>query len=179
MYGVQLSSHDSQPRYEDTAGRAKLSKAAVLDRALALGDAVGLDALTIRRLATDLGVTPMALYWHFHSKEELLAALGDRVWQEIDINVGPAAGWPAQLRGLLESVVQMLRAHPFASELLRAGEKLHGEASLQATETALAVLGRGVRPRSGQRASALRLVDCADAGDERTGLQPGAGQRQK
>jgi AcrR family transcriptional regulator len=133
----------ANPDTKTPPGGTKLSKAAVLDRALALGDAVGLDALTIRRLATDLGVTPMALYWHFRSKEELLAALGDRVWQEIDINVDPAAGWPAQLRGLLESVVQMLRAHPCASELLLAGEKMHGEASLQATETALAVLGRG------------------------------------
>jgi AcrR family transcriptional regulator len=124
-------------------GGPRLSKAVVLDRALALGDAVGLEALTIRRLATDLGVTPMALYWHFRSKEELLAALGDRVWQEIDIAVDPAAGWPAQLRGLLESVVAMLRAHPCASELLLAGEKLHGEASMLAAETALAVLGRG------------------------------------
>jgi AcrR family transcriptional regulator len=121
----------------------RLSKAAVLDRALAVGDAVGLEALTIRRLATDLGVTPMALYWHFRSKEELLAALGDRVWQEIDLDLDPAADWPVQLRGLLESVVQMLRAHPCASRLLLAGEKLHGEASLQATEAALAVLERG------------------------------------
>jgi TetR/AcrR family transcriptional regulator, tetracycline repressor protein len=121
----------------------KLSKAAVVERALALGDAVGLEALTIRRLAQDLGVTPMALYWHFRSKEELLAALGDRVWTEIDISVDPVADWSAQLRVLLESLVQMLRAHPCASQLLLSGEKLHGEASLLVTETALAVLARG------------------------------------
>jgi TetR/AcrR family transcriptional regulator, tetracycline repressor protein len=121
----------------------KLSKAAVVEAALALGDAVGLEALTIRRLATDLGVTPMALYWHFRSKEELLAALGDRVWTEIDVDVDPAADWAAQLRGLLESLVRMLRAHPCASQLLLSGEKLHGEASQLVTEKALAVLARG------------------------------------
>ena len=44
------------------ADRARLTKQAVVDRALALGDAEGLEALTIRRLATELGVTPMALY---------------------------------------------------------------------------------------------------------------------
>ena len=64
----------------------------MVDRALALADAHGLEALTIRRLAQDLGVTPMALYWHFRSKEELLAALGDRVWTEIDVNLDPARG---------------------------------------------------------------------------------------
>jgi TetR/AcrR family transcriptional regulator, tetracycline repressor protein len=122
---------------------AKLSKAAVVERALALADELGLEALTIRRLAQELGVTPMALYWHFRSKERLLAGLGDRVWAEIDVDIDPAAGWPAQLRGLLESLVQMLRAHPSASQLLLAGEKMHGEASIMATETTLAVLRRG------------------------------------
>jgi TetR/AcrR family transcriptional regulator, tetracycline repressor protein len=121
----------------------KLSKAAVVERALALADELGLEALTIRRLAQELGVTPMALYWHFRSKEELLAGLGDRVWAEIDIDLDPAAEWPVQLRGLLESLVAMLRAHPSASQLLLDGEKMHGEASIMATETALAVLRRG------------------------------------
>jgi AcrR family transcriptional regulator len=123
--------------------RTRLSKAVVVDRALALADAHGLEALTIRRLAQDLGVTPMALYWHFRSKEELLAGLGDRVWTEIDIDLDPAASWHDQLRGLLESLVSVLRAHPSASDLLMAGEKLHSDASMQATEVALAVLEGG------------------------------------
>src|SRR5216683_8065988 len=53
------------------AERTRLSKDAVVDRGLAIADAEGLDALTIRRLGGDLGVTPMALYWHFRSKEAL------------------------------------------------------------------------------------------------------------
>jgi TetR/AcrR family transcriptional regulator, tetracycline repressor protein len=122
---------------------ARLSKATVVERALALADELGLEALTIRRLAQDLGVTPMALYWHFRSKEELLAGLGDQVWAEIDADIDPAADWPAQLRGLMESLVAVLRGHPSASQLLMAGQKLHGEASLAVTETALAVLARG------------------------------------
>jgi TetR/AcrR family transcriptional regulator, tetracycline repressor protein len=127
----------------DTAERARLSKAVVVDRALALADAQGLDALTIRRLAQDLGVTSMALYWHFRSKDELLGALAERVWAEIDLAIDPAAPWIDQLRGLLESLVRMLRAHPAASPLLLSGEKLHGEAALRATETTLDVLARG------------------------------------
>ena len=115
----------------------------MVDRALALADAHGLEALTIRRLAQDLGVTPMALYWHFRSKEELLAALGDRVWTEIDVNLDPGADWVVQLRGLMESLVRMLRVHPSASNLLMQGEKLHGEASMEAVEAALEVLQRG------------------------------------
>ena len=67
------------------AQRSRLSKATVVQRALALADAGGLDALTIRRLAQELGVTPMALYWHFRSKDDLLDGLAERVWSEIDV----------------------------------------------------------------------------------------------
>jgi AcrR family transcriptional regulator len=121
----------------------RLSKDAVVDRALALGDALGLEAVTIRRLAQELGVTPMALYWHFRSKEELLAALGDRVWAEIDIDVAGIPDWAGQVRHLLESLVGVLRGHPCASQLLISGQKLHGEAARRVTETALEALRLG------------------------------------
>jgi TetR/AcrR family transcriptional regulator, tetracycline repressor protein len=125
------------------AERTRLSKAVVIDRALAIGDAEGLDAVTIRRVANELGVTPMALYWHFRAKDELLAGLADRIWGEIDTDVGSAGDWPQQLRRMLESLVRVLRAHPCASQLLASTEKLHGDAALGVTETALEVLRRG------------------------------------
>jgi AcrR family transcriptional regulator len=126
----------------DGAERVRLSKAAVVERALALGDAEGLEALTIRRLAQELGVTPMALYWHFRNKEELLAGLAERIWSEIDTDIQAGAGWPGQLRGLVESLVAVLRSHPCASQLLVAGEK-QSESALKATEVTLEVLRSG------------------------------------
>jgi TetR/AcrR family transcriptional regulator, tetracycline repressor protein len=119
--------------------RTRLTRAAVAERGLRLADADGLDALTIRKLATDLGVTPMALYWHFRSKEELLEGLAERVWGEIDVSVDRAAPWPEQLRGLLESLLRVLRAHPAAADLLLHCEK-QGEAWANATEVTLEVL---------------------------------------
>src|SRR5215472_7006529 len=83
--------------------RPRLSKAAVVGRAIALADAEGLEALTIRRLSRGLGVTPMALYWHFRTKDDLLDALADQIWNEIDTDVEAGAAWSAQLRTLLES----------------------------------------------------------------------------
>jgi len=119
----------------------------VVAQAMALADAEGLEALTIRRLATELGVTPMALYWHFRNKEELLTGLAEQLWSEIDTDLDPAAPWPAQLRGLLESLIHVLRAHPSASELLIVGEK-QSTAALEANEAALEVLHRaGFDPR--------------------------------
>ena len=111
----------------------------MVDRGLALADAGGLDKLTIRRLAQDLGVTPMALYWHFRSKEDLLTGLADQLWGEIDINVDPSKPWSRQLRGLMESLIAVLRAHPSASQLLLEMEK-QSEPALRATEVTLEVL---------------------------------------
>src|SRR5689334_21022630 len=124
------------------AERTRLSRQAVVDRGLALADAGGLDALTIRRLAQDLGVTPMALYWHFRSKEELTAALAERVWSEISADTDPGQPWAQQLRGLLESLIAVLRAHPCASQLLAGSEK-QSPAAMAVTEVALEVLHQG------------------------------------
>jgi TetR/AcrR family tetracycline transcriptional repressor len=141
---------DAEPRSEepdDNEGRPRLSKRAVTDRALKLADADGLDALTIRKLAQDLGVTPMALYWHFRSKEDLLEGVAERVWGEIDVNVDPSAPWPDQLAGLLKSLVSVLRAHPSAPRLVLEHEK-RNEAALRATEVTLKVLrDAGFDPR--------------------------------
>jgi TetR/AcrR family transcriptional regulator, tetracycline repressor protein len=126
----------------DDSQRPRLSKAAVVERGLALADAEGLEAVTIRRLAAELGVTPMALYWHFRSKDELLTGLADRIWAEIDVQVDADADWSAQLRSIMESLVHVLRIHPSASPLLISGEKRTSEAALVATETALQILKR-------------------------------------
>lgn len=124
------------------ADRSRLTKQAVVERALALADGEGLDALTIRRLASELGVTAMALYWHFRNKEELLAGLADQIWSELDTDIDVTAPWHQQVRGLLESLLRVLRRHPCASQLILQGEK-QSNAMLVASEAALAVLRRG------------------------------------
>jgi TetR/AcrR family transcriptional regulator, tetracycline repressor protein len=130
-----------QPEEPDAgdAGRARLSKRAVVGRALKLADADGLDALTIRKLAQDLGVTPMALYWHFRSKEDLLECMAEQVWDEIDVPVDPSVPWPVQLQRGLESLIGVFRAHPSAPQLVLEHEK-RNEAALRATEAALEIL---------------------------------------
>jgi TetR/AcrR family transcriptional regulator, tetracycline repressor protein len=142
---------DAEPRIQEPdgeeGGRARLSKRAVVDRALKLADTEGLDALTIRKLAQDLGVTPMALYWHFRSKEDLLEGMAEHVWGEIEVNVDPSIPWWAQLQGGLESLLRMLRAHPSAPQLVLEHEK-RNEAALRATEAALEILlGAGFDPQ--------------------------------
>lgn len=119
--------------------RERLSKETVVDRGLELADGGGLESLTIRKLAQSLGVTPMALYWHFHSKDELLSGLAERVWGEIDLTLDADALWIAQFRRLFGSLIRVLRAHPAAPDLLMHDTKRSASA-LRATEVALEVL---------------------------------------
>ena len=126
--------------HPDEGERPRLTRAAVVDRALALADKSGLDALTIRKLATELGVTPMALYWHFRGKDELLEGLAERLWGEMDLAVDRAAPWTEQIRSLLESLLKVLRAHPAAPGLLLQSKTLSNEAQLNATELTLDIL---------------------------------------
>lgn len=126
--------------------RPRLSKSAVVSRALELADRGGVDSLTIRRLATELGVTPMALYWHFRSKEDLLSGLSDQIWSEVDLEVDQLAPWPDQLRAIMESLVSVLRAHPSGAQLVLMHEK-EGDGPMRAAEIALGLLrGAGFDP---------------------------------
>ncbi len=134
--------------------RPRLTKNVVVGRALELADRDGVDALTIRRLATELGVTPMALYWHFRSKEELLSGLTDHIWSEVDLDVDQAAPWPAQLRAIMKSLVGVLRAHPSGAQLVLSHKK-ESEGSMRAAETALGLL-RGAGFDAGQASEITR-----------------------
>jgi TetR/AcrR family tetracycline transcriptional repressor len=154
MYSCQVMSTGTRSEEPDgeSEGRPRLSKRTVTESALKLADADGLDALTIRKLAQHLGVTPMALYWHFRSKEDLLEGVAEQVWGEIDVNVDPQAPWWAQLQRLLESLISVLRAHSAAAQLLLEHEK-RNEAALGATEITLDILrNAGFDP---QHASAI------------------------
>ena len=96
----------------------KLTAQAILDRALEIGDAEGLDAVTIRRLAADLGVTPMALYWHFKNKDQLLIGMADHLILGFGVKGGDDRPWRDRLRELVEGLVRVLRTHPCAKNVL-------------------------------------------------------------
>ncbi len=94
--------------------RAPLSRGRVLRAAVALADVGGIESLSMRKLAEDLGVVPMALYKHVANKEELLDGMIDVVVGEID---PPAAGteWKSAARQRILSARQALLRHPWAS----------------------------------------------------------------
>ena len=123
-------------------GRATLTREAIVATAIRLADAEGLKAVTIRRLAAELGVTPMAPYWHFRNKEQLLDGVAAGLFEEIDPAVDPDASWPEQLRGLWGTILTVLRAHP-AVATLAATRTVASAGGLGVTEAVLQVLHRG------------------------------------
>jgi AcrR family transcriptional regulator len=134
----------------ETAERTRLSREVVVDGALALVREAGLEGLTIRRLAQHLGVTPMALYWHFKNKDELLAGMADRVWGLVDSTADSALPWQDQLRALMKSLVGVLRAHSAVTPLLMSVDAERAQSCFPTMETALGILHRaGFSPRAG------------------------------
>ncbi|WP_328958273.1 TetR/AcrR family transcriptional regulator [Kitasatospora purpeofusca] len=99
--------------------RTPLNRERVLAAAVAFADreAGGTDALSMRKLAQELGVVPMALYKHVASKEELLAGMVDTVVGGID---PPAAGadWKGAVRERILSARRVLRRHPWAPRVI-------------------------------------------------------------
>ena len=73
--GIMAASRTDRP---DRPG-ARHDRPSVVDCALGLLDRLGLPDLSMRRIATELDVQPSALYWHFPSKQALLAAVADRI----------------------------------------------------------------------------------------------------
>jgi AcrR family transcriptional regulator len=97
--------------------RAPLNRDRVLRAAVARADKAGIESLSMRRLAEELGVVPMALYKHVANKEELLDGMIDVVVGEIDPPVA-GAGWKSAVRQRILSARRALLRHPWASQVM-------------------------------------------------------------
>ncbi|GDY29117.1 TetR/AcrR family transcriptional regulator [Gandjariella thermophila] len=98
-----------------------LTRRRIIDAALAVIDAEGLDALSTRRLAHELGVRAPSLYNHFATKDEILDAVGDAIIERVDIAVFGTEDWRVALRRWARSYRAALAAHPNAVPFLARG----------------------------------------------------------
>ncbi|WP_328329407.1 MULTISPECIES: TetR/AcrR family transcriptional regulator [unclassified Streptomyces] len=96
--------------------RASLSSRQIADAAVRIADAEGLAAVTMRRLATELGVAPMAAYRYVSGKDELLELMIDRVYAEADL-FGDATGWRETLRTVALGTRLLVLAHAWLGQL--------------------------------------------------------------
>jgi AcrR family transcriptional regulator len=93
----------------DGAKRRGLNRRVIVERALELGDAEGLEAVSLRRLASELGVTPMALYRHVNDKQDLVNAMYEAIVENFDLqaDLRPGLKWTNQLRQSLMNVIAL------------------------------------------------------------------------
>src|SRR4051794_8066807 len=103
----------------DRPQRQSLSPDRVIDAALELADRDGLEGLSMRTLAQQLGVVPMALYKHVANKDELIDGMVDCVWAEVEAPA-PELGWREALRRRSVSLRDALLRHRWAVGLMEA-----------------------------------------------------------
>lgn len=90
----------------------------VVGTALDLADAGGIEAISLRRLASVLGVTPMAIYRHVRNKDHLLDLMADRLLQEVELPPADSDAWAEDLRRVGHDFLAVVEAHPAAPFLL-------------------------------------------------------------
>ncbi|MBT9256859.1 TetR/AcrR family transcriptional regulator [Phycicoccus sp. MAQZ13P-2] len=100
--------------------RTPLSRPRVLTDAVALADAEGIEAVSMRRLAERLGVVPMALYKHVADKEDLLDGVVEEVLGEVVVAPRPRTpdDWPDAVRATVLSARAAVQRHPWLRRVL-------------------------------------------------------------
>src|SRR5512132_749559 len=123
---------------EPSATRAPLSRERVLETAIALADAHGLESLSMRKLADELRVAAMSLYHHVSNKDQLLDAMIDVVFSEIEL---PSTDdeWQTAMRKRAVSTREALNRHRWAVGLME-GRSSHGPANLSLHNAVLGCL---------------------------------------
>ncbi len=158
VYGqTSMPARDTSSRPTSRPTRPALSRERVLRAAVALADAHGIDAVTMRRLAEAVDVKPMSLYHHLANKDEVVDGMVDAVFAEIELP--PAElGWEEAARLRARSARRVLSAHPWAVPLLES-RRSPGPATLRHHDAVI-----GAYRRDGfDVAMAARAVSVVDA----------------
>lgn len=121
-----------------TTARPPLTRNKVLSTAVDLADRIGVDALTMRKLADALDVKPMSLYHHVANKDAILDGMVDMVFSEIDPPPTDLP-WRDAMAHRCRSARQVLRRHPWATPLMESRTS-PGEPTLAHHDAVLACL---------------------------------------
>ncbi|HEX3515171.1 MAG TPA: TetR/AcrR family transcriptional regulator [Trebonia sp.] len=103
-----------------TARTRRLGRSDIVAVAVAIADAEGTEAVSMRRIAKELQVGAMSLYWHIDSKEELHHLMLETVQAEIEA-ADPTGDWRADLTAYARSTRAAMHRHPWAIDYLGAG----------------------------------------------------------
>ncbi len=117
MTSLSTKGEEATATAVETISRRRLDRRRILEAALTVVDREGLEALSMRRLGSELGVDPMAIYHHVDGKERLYDGIAELLWEEV---ARPEAGDDpiAALRRLARSLRDLFRRHPAAAPLV-------------------------------------------------------------
>src|ERR1700680_495041 len=149
----------------DQGKHRALTRAAIVARALKIGETEGLDAVSLRRLASEFGVTPMALYRHVRDKQDLINAMAELAMEGLDLTVGFRASmsWTDRMRRAMLNFRDQIEERPLALQLQIAygGDNL--SAFWRPIEDVLGILlSAGFKPRDASKL--IRIVSNLLAG---------------
>jgi AcrR family transcriptional regulator len=105
---------DAKPR---AAPRVPLTREAIIDAALRVLDREGIDGLSMRRVADELGTGAASLYWHVRNKGELLQLLNERLAGEIELPEPDPDRWQEQLKDVARQMRAGAHEHRDAARL--------------------------------------------------------------
>jgi AcrR family transcriptional regulator len=128
-------------RPAEVASRAPLNLERTLQVALAMADDEGIEAVTMRRLARELGVEAASLYHHVKDKNQILDGLVDAVAAEIE-PPKPSTGWRTAISQRAHNTRAGLRRHPWAVSLM-ASRTSPGPATLRLLESGIRCFREG------------------------------------
>jgi AcrR family transcriptional regulator len=141
------------------AGQEPLNRERILRAALRLVDEQGMEALSMRRLATELAVDPMAIYYHLPNKRAILAGLVARVFAELQVPSGQSGTWQDRLWATARAYHDLAKAHPNLVLYLVTDRESAAVAALDLNEALYeALAAAGLSPQMIVRAADL-IVD--------------------
>ena len=121
-------------------GGRSLGVGRIVAAAVMIADAEGLDGLSMRRVATELGAGPMSLYRHVRDKDDLLLRLMDAVLREARLPASAPPGWRPRLEVAARSLWAAFRRHPWLAPALSLTRPQAVAGGLAYTEWVLAAL---------------------------------------
>ncbi len=141
------------------AGQERLGRELIVAVALRLIDEQGMAALSMRKLAAELGVDPMAIYHYLPGKEAVLAALVEDVFSRLRVTPASGGVWQDRVRAFARAYRDVVRSHPNLVRHVVANAEVAATAALEASEALYAALvAAGLRPVTVVRAADL-VVD--------------------
>jgi AcrR family transcriptional regulator len=129
-------------------GRARgLDRQQVVRAAITIADREGVDALTMRRVAQELGAGTMSLYWYVRSKDELVELMRDEVAGELTLQEA-SGDWRSDLATIARDTRRMFLRHPWLASVAWGTPPLGPNSLRQDELTAAAISGLGVDLRT-------------------------------